>query len=1096
MSRKIYGTSQDDDLNGGAGKDIVFAKDGDDVISTSGSQDKVFGNGGADAVSLGGGEDRAYAGSGDDTVNGDFGSDRIYGGSGDDVLLGGDVLNAITPAQGGGVDDQIWGGSGTDEIHGQSGNDRLFGQRDADVVHGNEGADYAHGGQDADQLYGGTGNDTLDGGSQNDLAYGDGGTDLLYGSDGDDSLYGGTGNDEVLGGTGRDILMGEAGADVLYGGAGADALRGGTGKDLLQGDDGDDLLQGEDGDDILNAGLGHDVAYGGAADDQINLHEGNDYAVGGAGEDTLDGGKGNDVIYGDKLPENLLAGEETSVGQSVAQFEGADWVVTQNGDTGQTEMSQVIDTQSEKTYKISIDVAANFAGGFTSGAVEVLWNDEVIDKIDVDSGEFRTLSYEVQGIGAGTGIAIRTADPDAPAASIYDTSGPIYSYEKTIDLGDGNITVSAFAPGQSKLLQVISGQLQIFDTGTQSYTAAGPETGVRVNAIGLNIQDDLVYGYSKANGSDALGASLSANSLVMMDATGAIYKLGDGQHADFVGDFDDAGNLWTFDSSLNRVSKIDVDALDAQGNPAIENFELPADLSTSNIYDVAYNHKTGLFYGVVAPRANGEDGKILVIDLADVETGGVPTVSEIPITWTLVNDAVLPGMAKGAFGAVFVDGTGNLYAGLNAGDHDLTAETPDSGGIYRIDVGETGQYAQAVLMSAAQTTGNNDGAVDPRGNDPFAEIDATAHVLVRDIVVADLDGEGWDDVIFGGEGDDEIYGGGRHDDINAGIGDDTVDGQAGQDLIFGGLGFDNLFGGTGNDSLYGGEDADEVNAGRGNDLAFGGTGADLVYGETGNDTLSGNEGADQVYGGAGKDQLYGDEGEDRLFGGSGNDALDGGADADQLDGGTGNDVLVGGTGADQLDGGSGNDTLNGDQGDDVLVGGQGKDLLQGGSGADSLSGNSGNDVLYGGSDNDQINGDQGNDMLYGDAGADMIFGGAGADTVFGGTGDDRIEAGAGRNMISGGAGADTFVFLSDNGSHHDTVLDFNCFGETADKVDLTDFLLLDSFESTEAWQEKCLSQTDDNDVLLKLGFGQSVTLQTNHDFSDGDYGLLVDTFMF
>ena len=1097
MSGKIYGTSQNDDLNGGAGKDTVFAEGGDDIISTSGSQDKVFGSGGSDLVSLGGDEDRAYAGTGDDTVNGDYGSDRIYGGSGDDVLFGGDVLTSNAPAQGtGGIDDQIWGGSGTDEIHGQSGNDRLFGQRDSDVIYGQEGTDYVHGGLDTDQLFGGTGNDTLDGGSQNDAAYGGFGTDLLYGADGDDSLFGGTGNDAVLGGTGRDVLMGEAGADMLYGGADADALRGGTGNDLLQGDGGDDLLRGEDGEDILNAGLGHDVAYGGTADDKINLHEGNDYAVGGAGEDTLDGGIGNDVIYGDKLPDNLLAGEDTSVGLSVAQFEGADWTVTQNSDTGQTKMSQVIDTQSEKTYKVSIDVAANFAGGFTSGAIEVLWNDQVIDKIEVGSGEFRTLNYEVQGFGADTAIAISTADPDSNAASIYDTSGPIYSYEKTVDLGDGDIMVSGFAPGQSKLLQVISGQLQIFDTVTQGYTVAGPETGVRVNAIGLNVQDDLIYGYAKADGADALGVSVSPNSLVMMDATGAIYKLGDGQYADFVGDFDDAGNLWTFDSSLDRVTKIDVNALDAQGNPAIENFALPANLSNGNIFDVAYSHQTDLFYGVVAPQSNGEDGKILIIDLADVENGGIPTVSDIPITQTFVEDVTLIGMAKGAYGAVFVDGSGNLYAGLNSGDHDLAEDTAESGGIYRIDVGETGQYAQAVFMSSAQTTGNNDGAVDPRGNDPFAEIDATAKVLMRDIVVAELEGEGWDDVIFGGDGDDKIYGGGRHDDISGGIGDDTVNGEAGQDLVFGGSGFDHLFGGSGNDSLYGGEDTDEVNGGRGNDLAFGGFGADVVYGETGNDTLSGNEGADQLFGGAGRDQLFGDEGEDQLFGGSGNDVMDGGADADQLEGGNGNDVLDGGAGADQLDGGSGNDTLSGKEGSDMLLGGRGKDLLQGGSGEDFLSGNSGNDELHGGSDNDQINGDQGNDTLHGDAGADTISGGAGKDTIFGGSGDDLIEAGAGQNMISGGAGADTFVFLSDNGSHHDTVLDFNCYGDTADSLDLTDLSLLESYESTDAWRERCLSWTNDNDALLKLGFGQSVTLQTNHDFSDGDYSLLVDSFIF
>lgn len=1132
MARKIYGTNDDDVLEGGAGVDIVNAKAGDDDVSTGGSADKVFGKSGEDTIELGGGSDKAFAGPNDDYVDGDNGSDTIYGGSGDDLLYGGDV-NPFDGSDnfGGGVDDRIWGGAGADEIHGQSGNDQLYGQSGDDVVSGQAGADQAFGGKGiddisggvgndlldggadadlvygdagadtlkgapgSDELWGGTGNDTIDGGSDDDAAYGEEGNDILVGAGGKDLLKGGQGNDQLYGGDKNDALNGGAGTDQLFGGSGADVMYGGTGKDLLQGDNGNDVLRGEEGDDVINAGAGHDIAYGGGADDTINLYDGNDRAIGGAGEDTIDGGNGNDVIYGDKLPENLLAGDSSEVGQSIAQFEDSDWVVTNDPNTGQTEMSQSVDTDAKATYTISIDVAANFSGGFTSGAVEVLWNGEVIDKIEVDSGVFETLSYDVQGIGQGTGLAIRTAEPDNPSPSIYDTSGPILTYEKTIDLGDGPITVDAFAPGQAKLFQVIDGQLQVFDTTSQTYVGAGVETGVKVNAIGLNIQDDLIYGYAKASGFDALGKAVIAESLVMMDATGKIYKLGDGDHADFVGDFDGNGNLWTFHTSLDHVTRIDVDNLDAAGNPLVETFDLPPELSRDNVYDVAYNPRDGLFYGVVAPGSVGGQGKILMIDLEGVESGGTPTIAEIPITRSLIDGTLKEGMAKGAYGAVFMDGLGNLYAGLNNGDHDLSPETANSGGIYRIVFDENGQYATAELMSSAQTTGNNDGAMDTRGNDPFADIDATANVLVKNITVVEAAGEGWDDDVFGGEGNDTIYGGGRNDKINGGLGDDVLYGEAGLDTIFGLEGDDFLFGGIGNDALHGGDGNDEVAGGLGNDSVSGGAANDTLSGGLGNDTLNGNEGDDRLHGGGGNDQMFGNAGEDHLLGGAGNDSLNGGEDTDVLSGGAGNDSLAGGLGGDSLNGDSGNDTLFGNAGDDHLDGGSGNDGLHGGSGADHLFGQSGNDTIFGGSDGDTLHGNDGNDLLTGEAGADVIYGGAGSDTIFGGAGNDTIEAGKGKNILSGGDGADTFIFLSDNGVHHDQITDFQVYGQNADTLDLTAFAFLDSFESAEAWRSENVSLTDGNAVKVKLGYGQSVTLVAETDFTSGDLVALYDTFL-
>jgi Ca2+-binding RTX toxin-like protein len=1094
MARTIYGTGEGDVVSGGAGADIVFAKAGDDTVTTSGSADKVYGQSGDDNVALGGGADKAFAGSGDDFVDGGNGSDSIFGGGGDDVLLGGDVDPEGKPSVGGnGIDDHVWGGAGSDEIYGQSGNDWLFGQVDDDLVSGQSGSDIIFGGSGDDTLSGGTGNDVLHGGKDNDQARGDAGGDRISGGNGNDLLLGGSGNDILLGGSGSDILEGETGNDRLYGGASSDVLIGGTGEDLLQGDFGDDVLRGGPGDDVINAGDGHDAAYGGAADDIINLFNGNDYAVGDAGEDSISGGNGNDVIYGDNLPENLLASESGLVGQSIAQFEGSNWVVTYDAETGQTEMVQSVMTDLAATYEISIDVAANFSAGFTSGTVDVLWNGVVIDNVDVDNGVFETLTYEVEGTGAGTALSLRTADTDTAATSIYDTSGIIYSYSKAIDLGDGPIEVQAFAPGQAKLFQVISGQLQVFDTVSQTYTTAGDPTGVNVNAIGLNIEDDLIYGYARGTGTDALGVPLKANSLVMMDADGKIYRLGEGNNSDFVGDFDNDGNLWTFQTTLDRASRIDVDDLDANGNPTVEEFTFPSALVSSNIYDIAYNHQNGLFYGVVAPSVTGGAGKILVIDMGDVAAGGNPVVSEIPITQSDINGTLEEGMAQGAFGAVFMDGFGNLYAGLNTGDHDLDDETENSGGIYRIDVDKNGQFSTAVLISPAQPTGNNDGAMDARGNDPFAEIDATASVLLTNITFTATEGQGWDDEISGGAGNDIVYGGGRDDTINGGTGDDSLFGEAGFDTVFGRDGNDKINGGSGNDTLHGGSGSDTVEGGLGADVIYGEADADTLWGGRGNDVLHGGDGADTLHGEEGVDELWGGEADDFIFAGQGNDVLWGNSGDDNLHGEEGNDSINGNGGEDILEGGRGNDALYGGADDDMLFGEEGRDELNGGNGADQLFGGTGNDVLSGGAGSDRLFGENGSDRLVGNGGDDTLFGGSGADVILGGAGDDTIEAGSGRNQIFGGTGADTFLFLETNGSHHDTVEDFQLTGSSADTIDLTDFGVLDLFASDQDWGQECVSLTDDGAFFVGLGYGQSATFYGEQEFYASDMDAFYET---
>ena len=118
------------------------------------------------------------------------------------------------------------------------------------------------------------------------------------------------------------------------------------------------------------------------------------------------------------------------------------------------------------------------------------------------------------------------------------------------------------------------------------------------------------------------------------------------------------------------------------------------------------------------------------------------------------------------------------------------------------------------FMAEAQSTGSNDGAVDPRAPDPFAPVDPDGTVLIRDPIVMGsaggndkLRGGDGDDTLLGGAGDDVLSGDGGSDQLDGGTGDDVIDGGDGDDFIDGGTGLDSVDGSDGNDSCAGAEDA-------------------------------------------------------------------------------------------------------------------------------------------------------------------------------------------------------------------------------------------------------------------------------------------------
>lgn len=810
-----------------------------------------------------------------------------------------------------------------------------------------------------------------------------------------------------------------------------DVIRTGDGDDVLLGNGGNDTLYGGGGDDIINGGRGHDQAFGGSGNDTINLEQGDDFAEAGLGNDTVNAGAGDDVVYGDLRGDNLLAGDTEGLSSFAQYAEGGNWTMTD--DQGISTISQSANTEAGRAYTISFELAANLAGGHGAGKVEVLWNGEVVDTVTVTSGVYETHEVTVTGTGEDGALSFRTLPAeDAPR---YNFDGPVVSYDKEVDFGDEAVTLKAFAPGQAALYQVIDGDLKVFDVEDREYVDAGVSPGFKINAVGFNVEDDLIYGVAKSSGTDALGNPVKSTDIVAVDATGAAYRVGDGVHGDYVGDFDDEGNLWTFHSSLNRITVVDVDNLDAEGNPALTQYDLPNNLFGDRTYDLAYKADEDCFYAVVSSGQNGADGKVVRIDVSDLQSGGTPSFSEIPITGTLYGDTMKDGMAKGAYGAVFMDGDGNLYYGLNRGDHDLDAGTGAEGGIFKVNMDWTTGQAFSEFMSEAQSTGSNDGAVDPRSADAFATVDADAAVLLRKPELTTV--EGGNDALRGGAGRDEIYGNGGDDTIHGGTGEDTISGDSGHDRIYAGADNDQASGGTGNDHVHGQGGNDTLSGGDGDDRVIGGVGDDQLSGDDGNDLMGGGAGSDTLDGGDGNDRIYTGTGNDMAFGGAGDDRMYAQAGHDTLDGGAGNDFLAGSGGNDHLLGGAGNDRMGAGAGHDRMDGGDGNDRLTAGIGDDTAQGGAGNDTFYGQDGNDQLDGGTGNDFMLGGAGHDQMAGGAGTDKLVGGTGADTLEGGAGNDHLWGGnwrGDNAQDVFVVSAGGGRDMIHDFE---QNQDQIDLS-----------------------------------------------------------
>lgn len=144
--------------------------------------------------------------SGNDNINGGNGNNLIIGFEGNDTLKGGNGSDCIISGNG---TNNISGGNGKDFIVTGDGNDTIDGGNEDDEIIASGGNDNIRGGNGKDRIFGGDGNDVIKGGNESDEIFGEGGNDTISGDNGNDILSGGDGVDSAAGGNGTDNCSAE-----------------------------------------------------------------------------------------------------------------------------------------------------------------------------------------------------------------------------------------------------------------------------------------------------------------------------------------------------------------------------------------------------------------------------------------------------------------------------------------------------------------------------------------------------------------------------------------------------------------------------------------------------------------------------------------------------------------------------------------------------------------------------------------------------------------------------------------------------------------------------------------------------------------------
>ncbi|HEX9965298.1 MAG TPA: M10 family metallopeptidase C-terminal domain-containing protein [Allosphingosinicella sp.] len=1077
----LSGGAGDDTLNPGANAagavDLLDGGAGSDTASFAGLAGTTATlNGAADAVATVGGVtvatlrsiENLQGGAGADILTGDADANVIDGGLGDDVLNGGAGIDTVAfrgsaavtvnlasgTAAGAGADvfsgfENVLTGTGNDTVTGDGADNVFFEGRGNDVYNGAGGSDTldysaanstvtvnlntltaqitgTYGGSDTisnvENVVGAAAfTNILTGNAAASRLVGGSVADLLEGRNGADVIIGGAGNDILLGGTSG--ALDDGSADTLEGGLGSDYLSGGQGNDILRGGEGDDSLIGgvgntaqqfftgvDGGNDVYDGGDGTDIAYliydgrlgvgastlgisfdlsslagnsaltfnGAAAGELISIErvifrgtQVNDTVKGGgtldsltglAGDDVLDGWLGNDTLSGGLGSDTLIGGE------------GLDTATYVNSTAGVT-VDLRIQGVSQNTGGEGVDtlIGIEYLAGSNFG--DTLTGDDSFNLI-TDTGTAATSvagqTDSLFGLGGNDTLHVTRAQT-ALATNINLDGG---TGDDFIEVRAGTMS-TAFLTGDARLLTGLSSTTYaaLGTTGTRYLDTVTVNGGAGSDRIVLTAVKSAVIDAGTGNDTlslSLLGSATESKHTVTLGAGQDIIQLaGVGSGASTV----DHGNVVT----------------DFEVGNAGDKFEMTQFLNGSL---VGYTPNSDAFAsGHLRLVQSGTDLLLQV----DRDSGG--TANSFVTIFTISNGYT------GGFTTFNFDGfIGSLTLTGFATDETITG---------------------AIHNDTLSGMDGNDVLIGLAGNDT-------------------LDGGNGNDTLLGGAGDDILIGGNGVDTAS------YSDATAGVTVNLGLTGAQAT--GAGSDTLSG---IENLTGSAFDDSLTGDSGANLIASGAGNDTLNGGVGNDEMLGGAGDDFYFVDASGDIVteLAGEGTDTVSSSISytlGDNVENlilthsattGTGNgldNVLTGNALANVLSGGAGNDRLVGGDGVDSLIGGLGNDIFVGEINATKVASKTGPISLdrildFGVGDVLDLSGIDANSLVVGDQAFTLVNGSKAANAgelairTFGNMNAAENALGIDLDGVAGAsphAGKVTVVFGNVDGGEHDFAIVF------------------------------------------------------------------------
>ena len=555
LSERLYGTDDDNYLNGYAGNDYIYGYDGNDLIVGGNGDDFLVGGNGADIYHF-------DIGCGNDSIDN---TDNDVSNENPDIIRFGEGIlpsyvtlvrhgydlivrvtypDALRPVDSVRVlsyfDEQTTTSAAINKIQFSDEDETVWDKNYIDehwnITPSAGGGTIAEGDDNANTLSGTSKDDVLIGNGGNDTLYADAGNDIISGGQGDDRLVGSNGDDSYLWnlGDGLDTIEEYAGRDKIVFGAGItfddlsfEAYSGGgtglaTGLAIyVKGDKTQGIIitsqfhnyVGENQIEELHFADGSKVMltdipltlHQTDKDDKISLTDNGDTVYAAGGNDTVNGGAGNDTIYGEAGNDTLYGDDGNDI---ISGGQGDDRLVGGNGDDSYLwNLGDGLDTIEE------------YAGR---------------DKIVFGAGiTFDDLSFEAYS-GGGTGLATGLA--------IYvkgdKTQGIIITSQFHNYVGENQIEELHFADGSKVMLTDIpltlhqtdkDDKISLTDNGDTVYAAGGNDTvngGAGNDTIYGEAGNDTLYG---DDGNDIISGGQGDDRLVGGNGDDSyLWNLGDG----------------------------------------------------------------------------------------------------------------------------------------------------------------------------------------------------------------------------------------------------------------------------------------------------------------------------------------------------------------------------------------------------------------------------------------------------------------------------------------------------------------------------------------------------------------------------------------